>query len=198
VSTDNQKWFNVRVPALLETPTAVRFVSAEPLLGPIDLINGGTWSIPDPPGDEGDYPACQRHGMGYCQQVQPHAGCVHLDWVIVGGESGPRSRPMKISWASSIVAQCEASEVPVFVKQLGRHLGREMGTGPKGGDWDHFPADLMVREFPEVRLRKTTGLLAVPPGRSAEDRSVGCANDAQLCCDWCWPARNAAIMGPIR
>jgi hypothetical protein len=52
------------------------------------------------------------------------------------------------AWASGIVAQCGASEVPVFVKQLGTVRGRELGAGPKGGDMGRWPADPGVREFP--------------------------------------------------
>jgi hypothetical protein len=55
---------------------------------------------------------------------------------------------MELSWASGIVAQCRASEVPVFVKQLGAVRGRELGAGPKGGDMGRWPAGLGVREFP--------------------------------------------------
>ena len=73
-----------------------------------------------------------------------------LDWVIVGGESGPGARLMDLAWARDIIAQCGAAGVPVFVKQLGTAAGRELGAGPKGGDWDAWPADLKVRGFPRT------------------------------------------------
>ena len=147
-SAEDQRWANTRIPVLLGIPAKVRFISAEPLLGPVDLVNGGVWAIPDPPDDQDDCPTCQRHGAANCQRTQPNAGCSHLDWVIVGGESGSRPRPMELSWASSIVSQCRASEVSVFVKQLGAVRGRELGAGPKGGDMASWPAGLGVREFP--------------------------------------------------
>jgi protein gp37 len=147
VSAENQPWWDIRVPVLLRTPAAVRFVSAEPLLGPITMIGGGTVmrrvdAIPDPPEDEYGEPECQDHGCVRCGR------CSFLDWVIVGGESGHHARPMEIGWAQAIVGQCQASGVPVFMKQLGRELGRELGAGAKGGDWDRWPADLRVRQFP--------------------------------------------------
>jgi protein gp37 len=118
VSAEDQQWWDIRVPALLETPAALRFVSAEPLLGPTDmgLASGG----PAP------------------------------DWLIVGGESGPGARPMPIEWVRSMLAQCQRPGVPTvpFVKQLGSVAGRELGAGPKGGDWDKWPEDLRFRGFP--------------------------------------------------
>jgi protein gp37 len=123
VSAEDQPWWDIRIPALLETPAAVRFVSAEPLLGEIDFR-----------GTHRD-----------------------LDWVIVGGESGPGARPMDIAWARYIAEQCADSEVPLFVKQLGSVLGRELGAGPKGGDWDAWPEDLRVREFPPAAEPRNAG-----------------------------------------
>src|SRR4029079_7875431 len=92
-----------------------------------------------------------------------------LDWVIVGGESGPGARPFDLAWARSIVQQCKAAGVPVFVKQLGakpRGVVEYIGTpfdgdacgepmtepirlvNHKGGDPSEWPDDLRVREFP--------------------------------------------------
>lgn len=83
-----------------------------------------------------------------------------MDWVIVGGESGPGARPMDLAWVYGIVKQCDSSGVAVFVKQLGKsfyfsayNYGDDLlSAGAKGGDWDHaaFPEDLKIREFPEV------------------------------------------------
>ena len=150
VSAEDQHWADIRVPALLATPAAVRFISAEPLLGPInligqggDLVGAGWHALPDPPEYDGGNPVCQDHGMENCSQ-----GCQFVDWVIVGGESGPGARPMEADWARSIVRQCEAAEVSVFVKQLGAVAGRSLGAGRKGGDWDAWPSDLRIREYP--------------------------------------------------
>lgn len=109
VSTENQKWADIRIPALLETPAAVRFISAEPLLGPIDLARVGAppfW--------------CLGHG---CPAVECPNG-LHLprrgiDWVIVGGESGHNARPMHPAWATSLRDQCATAEVPFLFKQWG-------------------------------------------------------------------------------
>ena len=68
-----------------------------------------------------------------------------IDWVIVGGESGPRARACELPWISDIVDQCKRSGVPVFVKQLGAAAGTKH---PKGGDPDEWPSSIRVREFP--------------------------------------------------
>jgi protein gp37 len=137
VSVEDQKWAGIRIPVLLDTPAAVRFVSAEPLLGPVDLTccAGVDALRPDWTGGPGG-------GMS-----APHP---LLDWVIAGGESGPGARPCDLEWLRSLVYQCQQDEVPVFVKQLGSVLGRELGAGSKGGDWDAWPEDLRVREFPRA------------------------------------------------
>lgn len=94
VSAEDQKRADLRIPALLDTPAAVRFVSAEPLLGPIDMIGGGRYWLPD-------------------------FGGPHLNWVIAGGESGPGARPMHPDWARSLRDQCVAAGVPFLFKQWG-------------------------------------------------------------------------------
>lgn len=93
-SVEDQKWADIRIPALLDTPAAVRWISAEPLLGPVDLANVG----PEPGFD------ALRSG---------------LDWVVAGGESGPGARPMHPDWARSLRDQCQAASVPFFFKQFG-------------------------------------------------------------------------------
>lgn len=112
VSAEDQRWADVRIPVLLTTPAAVRFVSAEPLLGSLHLHEA--WA----------------------------AG---LDWVIVGGESGPGARRMDLGWAAGLVGQCHELGVAPFVKQL----GSAYGPG-KGGDTTRWPAGLRVRKFPTV------------------------------------------------
>jgi protein gp37 len=78
----------------------------------------------------------------------------HLDWLIVGGESGNlngkyKYRPCELSWIRSLVSQCKDAGVPVFVKQFGTYLAKEMKLkDPHGGDITEFPIDLQVREFP--------------------------------------------------
>src|SRR3990167_803419 len=109
VTVENQHWADARIPILLDTPAAVRFLSCEPMLGPMWLRLSQEMGWP-------------------------------VDWVIVGGESGPRHRPFDSAWARSIVAQCKDAGVACFVKQLG-------GFHP-GNKIEELPEDLRVREFP--------------------------------------------------
>jgi len=72
-----------------------------------------------------------------------------VEWVVVGGESGPGARPMKLEWAQQIVNDCREAGVPVFVKQLGNVLAKELGLkSRKGNDPAEWPESLRVREFP--------------------------------------------------
>jgi len=113
VSVEDQARADERIPDLLATPAAIRFVSAEPLLGPIqfdDFCNGhkfidalrGNWWHDNP---DGPNPISRGHEK--------------LDWIIVGGESGPGARPMHPDWARQIRDQCESADVPFFFKQWG-------------------------------------------------------------------------------
>lgn len=101
VSAEDQRRADERVPELLATPAAVRFVSAEPLLGPI--VMPLAWLRQ---GDNGAWP----------HDVMPVTG---LDWIIVGGESGPSARPMHPDWPRAIRDQCAAAGVAFFFKQWG-------------------------------------------------------------------------------
>lgn len=98
VSVEDQATADERIPILLQAPAAVRFVSVEPLLGPVSLR---------------PYLAMRTEIEGV--QVERE----RLDWVIVGGESGPKARPMHPDWARSILDQCRAAGVPFFFKQWG-------------------------------------------------------------------------------
>lgn len=122
VSVENQHWADERIPLLLETPAAVRFISAEPLLGSVDLPIGRASS------------RCE------CGEIRQNCGCHSLDWVIVGGESGPGHRPFDPEWARSLRDQCAAAGVALFVKQLG---GARPGTA-----LEDLPEDLRIREYP--------------------------------------------------
>ncbi len=135
VSAEDQGEADRRIPLLLDTRAAVRFVSAEPLLGPVGL-RPGEWIPPTGGGP--------RVNLATPWETPGPS----LDWVIVGGESGPGARRMTEGWARFLVEQCQDTGTAVFVKQLGSVLGRKLGAGSKGGDWERWPADLMVREFP--------------------------------------------------
>lgn len=114
VSVEDQATADERIPLLLQTPAAVRFVSYEPALGPVNLrrIESPHHAIPIDALNGID-----SRGDGWLTgAIQP---APTLDWVIVGGESGPGARPFDVQWARDIVAQCKAASVPVFVKQLG-------------------------------------------------------------------------------
>lgn len=138
VSVEDQKRADLRIPALLDTPAAVRFLSCEPLLGPVDLH----WC------DGVDAIAQDWYGTpGGAGTGAPHP---LVDWVIIGGESGPGARPMGLDWAGRIVQNCADAGVPVFVKQLGTMWDREHGRRGKGGDMAAWPEDLRVREFPQT------------------------------------------------
>ena len=127
VSVENQPAANERVPLLMHTRSAVRFLSVEPLLSPVNL--DGLWGYP-----------------GSARSDQLARWPIH--WVIVGGESGPKARGSELGWYRDIVAQCRAAHVPVFVKQLGRYPCDLALHDRKGGDMTEWPEDLRVREFP--------------------------------------------------
>jgi protein gp37 len=76
-----------------------------------------------------------------------------IDWVIVGGESGPNARPLDLDWISGILAQCKCYEIPVFIKQLGTHWAKTVGANhSKGGDPDDWSAFLRVMMSFRVRM----------------------------------------------
>lgn len=170
VSVENQEQADARIPYLLSVPAAVRFLSCEPLLGPLNLFQ----ATPERPG-AGDR-VCE-----FSARNTPFAD--YVNWVIVGGESGIGSRPFQFEWARSIVQQCKDAGVACFVKQVGANPHGEWGPGDppmhyvyditvdppedrhelrrckngrwkltskKGNDISEFPIDLQVREFPRV------------------------------------------------
>ena len=114
VSVEDQKAADERIPLLLQTPAAVRFVSCEPLLGPVDLdltIREGN----------GAYGYQSLTGQHFPFTLEPQYG-PKLDWIICGGESGPGARPMHPDWARSLRDQCQVAGVPFFFKQWGEWL----------------------------------------------------------------------------
>jgi protein gp37 len=130
VSVEDQEHADLRIPQLLETPAALRFLSCEPLLGPVDLAG----FLPREPGTW--YPVECRHGHDACplcdRELRPDQA---INWVIVGGESTRGARPMHLDWARSLLAQCTAAGVPFFFKQHGEwapwvgHPQGEAGPG---------------------------------------------------------------------
>jgi protein gp37 len=177
-SVENQKFLDQRAPELLKCPAAKRFISYEPALGPAKFDPFlWIWEC-KVCGNRPDNYGHVAHGRG-CYQVSENGGGEtfeepfrRIDWIIVGGESGPDARAFDIGWARETVAACKAAGVPVFVKQLGKishgaglyhehpeawlHEGMSVSTGctylhlknSKGGDPAEWPEDLRVREFP--------------------------------------------------
>jgi protein gp37 len=161
-SISDQKTADEFVPRLLKNRdlAPVLFLSCEPLLGPINLV---------------------PHFKAGSNEFVNSQG-INCDWVIVGGESGPHARECNIVWVRSIVEQCKAAGVPVFVKQLGskpiEHVQEDMAkvlfpggvpagavcagqyehlrtfrfADTKGGDIAEWPEDLRVREFPRMEV----------------------------------------------
>jgi protein gp37 len=118
---ESQEWAEKRVPVLLEVPAAVRFLSAEPLLGPVDIYK---WLDP-------------LHKGGPREPVKPR-----IDWVIVGGESGPGARPMHPMWARDVRQQCEEARTPFLFKQWGDWLPKSQANGAKcPAGWGTVVAD---------------------------------------------------------
>lgn len=137
-SVEDDRYAKMRVPYLLATPASVRFLSVEPLLGPVDLTSCLGWRG-----------ACGVLHEDYHSRIKYENLGRYIDWVIVGGESGPGARPMRVEWAEEVIAKCRAAGVPVFVKQLGSVWAREHGaTDRKGGDPAEWPEQLRVREYP--------------------------------------------------
>lgn len=127
VSTENQEAADKRIPLLLQTPACVRFISAEPLLGPVDLS-----IIPRP---------FEFHQSPYGWDKWL---AKKLHWVICGGESGTGARPMHPDWARTLRDQCNASQVPFFFKQRGEWSEVGGGLPHRTHDVDHSPLDMTV------------------------------------------------------
>lgn len=131
-SVEDQPRADERIPTLLDTPAAVRWISAEPLLGPLDLDKsiGGTRWIGGQRGCDGRHQHAGRAGdvvHGILHETDPNAPHHHhddrcnrgLDWVVVGGESGSGAKPMHPAWARLIRDQCAAASVAFNFKQHG-------------------------------------------------------------------------------
>lgn len=122
VSAENQQYADERIPKLLETPAAKRFISYEPALGPLSLQAIVAM--------DGDGPASDLSWIG---------SDARIDWVICGGESGPGARPMQPEWARSVRDQCVVAGVPLFFKQWGGVQKSKAGRELDGRTWDQFP-----------------------------------------------------------
>jgi protein gp37 len=139
VSVENQRQAG-RIDLLVRTPAAVRFVSAEPLLGPLTngdcKVCGGQGWYADGPSDKPEQVGCSaclgsgRAGVDF----------IGIDWVIIGGESGPKHRPMEVEWALGVIDLAHDAGAAVFVKQAG---------GPRPGMQGDLPDwAFAIREWP--------------------------------------------------
>lgn len=141
-----------RVAELSKINAKVRFLSCEPLIGPVDLWEHAFVSL-----------KVEHNGDGDTQEIPVRRP---VDWVIVGGESGPNARMCSVRWIDDIVRDCKEAGVPVFVKQMGSNcvganIGWPEGTkmpaiggridllSKKGGDMNEWPERLRIREFPK-------------------------------------------------
>lgn len=122
----NQAEADRDIPKLLAVPAAKRFLSMEPLLGPVDL--GTIYNTDFGEGQPYLHPLIGRVSDGHGDSC----GAPSIDWVIVGGESGPGARPMHPNWAKSLRDQCEAAGVPFLFKQWGEWLPAKEGRSITG------------------------------------------------------------------
>lgn len=126
-----------RIPEILKIPAIIRFLSAEPMLGPICFKQSGAWNYK------------QRFPSPNCEINSD------IQWVILGGESGPGARACDVDWIMDGIIQCKKAGVPVFVKQLGAvPVCRRINVKPigladkKGGDMSEWHPGFRIREFP--------------------------------------------------
>ena len=155
VSVESQRWARLRIPQLLETEAAVRFVSAEPLLGPLDLRAvrvGGT--VLDVLGGD----VATESGEVYT------AAPSVIDWVIAGGESGPGARPMSPDWARALRDQCQATGTAFFFKQWGEHFPVPVQDAPEMTGGRAFTHPRGGRYAAALRERGSKGYRPLRPG----------------------------------
>lgn len=154
VSVENQQWADIRITALLDTPASVRWISAEPLLGPIDLFG----PIVDGHRPKLTYWLDGRPGWGNerttstgLTMTEPVTG-PRLDWVVAGGESGPGARPAHPDWFRRLRDQCQIAGVPFLFKQRGEY------TWQAGSGWrepDLYVSDVTGQSLPEHEVLAT-------------------------------------------
>lgn len=147
VTAENQQRADERIPVLLQIPAAVRFVSVEPMLGPVDLTKISLG--PNGHGLTFYHNSLNGWSTGYNaethkQKVSRNDQFSRLDWVICGGESGPGARPMHPDWVRSIRDQCRDAGVAFYMKQMGSAWNKK----GKGNNLSEIPEDLRIRQFP--------------------------------------------------
>jgi len=186
VTAENQETADQRIPILLKTPAAKRFVSIEPCLGPVDLTNlTHHYEVHDKP---------TRMGLAFDVQIDALRGCfddgwdsgdagAKLDWVICGGESGLGERPMHPDWPRSLREQCQAAGVPYFFKQWGEWKPWEPGDRPhvirhvsaRDGLWGDQPASVYTNP-PSAKFKMRADTL---PMCRVGKKAAGCLLDGR-------------------
>ncbi len=150
VSVEDQATADARIPELLKCRdlAPVLWVSYEPALGPVDFDD----YLHDSNCNE------IRHESAVCICSEPRES--HIDWLVVGGESGTEARPAEIGWFRQAIGQCQDAKTPVFMKQTGKSYFETSKGGqkthlfpgdPKGGLMEEWPEDLRMREYPAMR-----------------------------------------------
>lgn len=169
VSIESRRYLE-RADVLRATPAAVRFISAEPLLGPLVAPWEFQPNVLDIPAAWALQRAGVRHKTDRCSAIAGggaflcDCGAVEdeakrwwqmgqlnleqIDWLIVGGESGGGARPMKVDWVTDLIGRAGHAGTAMFVKQLGNVLANELGARGKGGQPLEWPEELRVREMP--------------------------------------------------
>ena len=150
MTAGTRRSLTLRAPYLRQIPAPVRGLSMEPLLEAVSVFSD------DEATDPRVAPGNDVEGVSYESEL----GREHdintapwVDWLIVGGESGAKARPMDIAWVRALVAEGQAAEVPVFVKQLGSIWAREAhAKNKKGEDPAEWPEDLRVQQSPTVGM----------------------------------------------
>lgn len=134
VTAENQEQADKRIPLLLQTPAAVRFVSVEPMLGPVDLTSVRFNRSTSMNVLEG----CGINLKSYTQSI-PNTFCNKLDWVIAGCESGPGRRSAQEKWFSDLKNQCGDTNIPFFLKQM--EINGKLVKMPEldNKEWSEFP-----------------------------------------------------------
>lgn len=164
-TAENQTEADRRIPHLLAVPAAVRFLSMEPLFGPVDLSHwmGVHHSRDNNLSDPETHAAINKMILLAREQFRAEHGNHGISWVIVGGESGPHARPMHPDWARSLRDQCAAAGVPFLFKQWGEWLPLNQ-TALGGDDAYYHPAP---EADPEASRRcKYDSLSIAPDGAS--------------------------------
>ena len=173
VSVEDQATADKRIPLLLQTPAAVRFVSAEPLLGPLELDD---IVVKDGPGEW--HFSCLDDDGSIEDDTDFHGAMV--DWIICGGESGPGARPMHPGWALGLRDQCVTAGVPFFFKQWGEWSPVERRDDLPARPWMVRDGDaLLLADGSTVDYDECGGVSDALPMRRVGKKSAGAMLDGR-------------------